>query len=122
MHVGNFLRAELEKRGITKAHAGRMMNKTGTAIEKDFTKPALHQEVIEGWSKFLGINIFKMIANEFEGKPAYPDLSETEPSMVAESSEPIKTSAPEKKEIEILSVNIAVPADKQEAILKLLIS
>lgn len=120
MHLGNFLRTELESRGISKAHAGRMMNKSGTAIEKDFNKEALHQEVIEGWSKFLGINLFKMIANEFEGKPAYADQTESKPSVVKEESDSAKNYAKPKNEIEILSINIAVPADKQEAFLKLL--
>lgn len=121
MHLGNFLRTELERRGITKAHAGRMMNKSGTAIEKDFTKQALHQEVIEGWSKFLGINLFSMIANEFEGKPAYADQTESKPSVVNDSVEPQKM-VTIKNEIEILSINISVPADKQEAFLKLLMT
>ncbi len=120
MHLGQFLKNEMEKRGITNVHAGKIMNKTGSGVAKDFTKEQLTQDVIEEWSKFLGINIFKILADEFEGKPYQP--SEENQLMTAEEETEERQSTAPSQGIEILSVNIAVPQDKKEAILQLLMS
>jgi hypothetical protein len=118
MHLGNFLKIELEKRGLSKAYAGRELNKTGSAIEKDLKKETLHQEVIEQWSKFLDINLFRLLASEFEGSPY--SFQPSPSSQVSEPTEAYQKNSSTQK-IEILSMQIAVPEDKKEQILQLLI-
>ncbi len=119
MHIGNFIKSELEKRGIPKAHAGRVLNKTGSGIDKDLHKDSLHQEVLTQWSRFLGINLFQLIADDFAGK-TYEESKESDVSTVNEDRESFTPSL--KSDLQVLSVNISVPAEKQEAILKLLMS
>jgi Mg/Co/Ni transporter MgtE len=122
MHLGQFIKNEVEKRGMTLTHAGKMMNKSGTGVAKDFTKESLTQEVIKAWSKLLDINIFKILADEYEGK-TYTEVEEdNEPEIFEDSEEPKKMSPINELPIQVVSVNILIPAEKQEAVLKLLMT
>lgn len=120
MHIGNFLSSELKKQRITIAEVAKLVNKSDTGVRKDLEKDSLHQTVIESYAKVLGMNIYRVLAAEYDGKP-YEENEEKNPETVQDSSEPQKITSPTKG-IEVLSVNIAVPADKQEALLKLLMS
>lgn len=121
MHIGNFLLSELKKQRITIAEVAKLVNKSDTGVRKDLEKDSLHQSVIESYSKVLGMNIYKVLAADFEGKD-YEEREDKEPEIFADVEEPKKLAKPTVQGIEVLSVNIAVPADKQEALLKLLMS
>lgn len=118
MHLGNFLSDELKKQGKSIADVAKLVNKTDTGVRKDLGKDNLHQSVIEAYSKVLGMNIYRVLADNYEGKP-YPETEEKPNPELNDSDRP-KLEKPEK--IEVLSVNISIPVDKREAFLNLLLS
>lgn len=133
MHLGQFIKNEMEKRGMTQTHAGKMMNKTGAAVGKDLEKQSLTQEVIKAWSKLLGINIFRMLADEYEGIPyknredGHPDSFEDSPrpeNSLPKEPKPYQAGKKSKQSesIETVSVSFQITPDKKEALLKLLTS
>lgn len=119
MHIGNYLSSELKKQGISVPEVAKLVNKSDTGVRKDLDKDSLHQSVIEAYARVLGINIYRVLAEAYEGKP-YPELSESVHAEVNE--EEVQKFQPASKGIEVLSINLSVPADKQEAFLKLLLS
>ena len=122
MHIGNFLLSELKKQRITIAEVAKLVNKSDTGVRKDLEKDSLHQTVIEAYSKVLGMNIYRVLAAEYEGI-AYEEGPEKEAEVFTDSQDPQKLTKPTSTPgIEVLSVNISVPADKQEAFIKLLMS
>lgn len=121
MHIGNFLSSELKKQRISIAEVAKSVNKSDTGVRKDLEKDSLHQSVIEAYSRVLGMNIYRVLAAEYDGKP-YEEQEEKIMETVQDSAEPQKIIAAASKGIEVLSVNIAIPADKQDAFLKLLMS
>lgn len=122
MHIGNFLLSELKKQRITIADVAKLVNKSDTGVRKDLEKDSLHQTVIEAYSKVLGMNIYKVLAAEYDGI-SYQEQTDSKMEVFADSEEPQALAKPTSSTgIEVLSVNIAVPADKQEALLKLLLS
>jgi hypothetical protein len=118
MHLGNFLSDELKKQGKSIADVAKLVNKTDTGVRKDLGKDNLHQSVIETYSKVLGVNIFRVLADDYEGI-SYPNIEE-KPNPQVGDTERQKLEKPEK--IEVMSVNISIPADKREAFLNLLLS
>jgi len=120
MHIGNFLSSELKKQRITIAEVAKLVNKSDTAVRKDIEKEALHQSVIEAYSRVLGMNIYRVLAQEFEGV-TYEEKEESPTEFFSEKEKPQEL-VPPSKNIEVLSVNISVPADKRQAFLKLLMS
>lgn len=120
MHIGNFLSGELKKQRITIAEVAKAVNKSDTGVRKDLEKDSLHQSVIEAYAKVLGMNIYRVLAEDYEGN-SYPTPEERPHPVVSDQDVPSLQSIPTKG-IEVLSVNIAVPSDKQEAFLKLLMS
>lgn len=122
MHIGNYLSSELKKQGISVPEVAKLVNKSDTGVRKDLEKDSLHQSVIEAYSKVLGVNIYKVLAAEYDGT-SYQESPESNVEIFTDSEEPQKMAKPTSASgIEVLSVNISVPADKQEALLKLLMS
>ena len=120
MHIGQFISSELKKQRFSVAEVASMMNKTDTGVRKDLNKDSLHQSLIESYSKLLGINIYHVLAQEYDGNPyEEKDASEAEVSQVSDTPQEVYTAS---TPIEVLSLNISVPTDKREAFLKLLLS
>lgn len=120
MHIGNFLNSELKRQRISIAEVAKAVNKSDTGVRKDLEKDSLHQSVIEAYAKVLDINIYQVLAADFEGKEYTDQPVKSIPEFREENEEGNNTNPA--KNIEVLSVNISVPADKQEALLKLLMS
>jgi hypothetical protein len=119
MHLGNFILQELKKQKKTIAEAAKAVNKTNTGVRKDLAKESLHQSVIETYANFLGLNLYRVLAEVYEGKP-YKELVDREPDEFKE--QPVTPTLQKPEDPEVLSVNISVPAEKREAFLQLLMS
>lgn len=118
MHIGNFLTTEFKKRKISIADIARKVNKSDTGVRKDLEKDSLHQSVIESYSKVLGLNIYAILAEDYDGKEIDFDGGFEEYSVFNDSVE----STYQKKVCEdnAISITFTVPSSKKEQLIKLL--
>ncbi len=121
MHIGHFIEQELTKQRLSVADVAKELNKSETAVRKDLKKDALHQSVIDGYSRALNINIYELLAQELK------ELNITSPKGIMEvaaepSEEYKKTIRKGKSNGESISVTIQVPASKKAELLNLLTS
>lgn len=120
MHLGKFLENELKRQRISIAEAALLVGKSDTAVRKDLKKAGLHSGVIESFQKILKVNIYQLLADEMDGNiyrvPEVTTAKELKPKQEKEvSKEPADLSV-----IDVISLNITVPVDKKEQILKML--
>lgn len=120
MHLGNYLENELKKQKISIAEAAKLINKTNTAVRKDLKKESLHTSVIDAFQKLLKVNIYQLLADEMDRNiyrvPEVATSQELKPKKEKQvSEEPADLSV-----IDVISLNITVPVDKKDQILKML--
>ncbi|WP_057935825.1 hypothetical protein [Algoriphagus resistens] len=120
MHIGTFLKNEAEKQRLSTADIGEMINKTAQAVRGDFKKSELQMAVLESYAKALNINIYQILAAEWEGTPYSDEGTHT---MISKNDRPQLNAPPtdrKLKNMETVSVTFQIPAAKKEALLKLL--
>lgn len=65
----------MESQRYSVADIAKMVNKTETAVRKDFGKRELHMSVLDAFGKALNFNVYQVLAENWEGQrveePAY---------------------------------------------------
>lgn len=68
MHIGNYLKSVMESQRYSVTEIAKMVNKTETAVRKDFAKSELHMSVLNAFGKALNFNVYEVLAQNWEGQ------------------------------------------------------
>lgn len=118
MHLGIYIENELKNQKISIAEAATFLSKSNTGVRKDFKKESLHSSVIDGFQKLLKVNIYQLLANELD--PNIYRVPNLATSQEVKQEKEVSEETADLSVIDVISLNITVPADKKEQILKLL--
>jgi transcriptional regulator with XRE-family HTH domain len=118
MHIGNFLKDVLKRKRYNMSQIAEKVNKSPAGVKKDLEKDKLSMAVLETYADVLDINIYALLANEWNKTH---DHQEQEAPVATE----IKKSATLKKLVEKadeeIYVTINLRGKKKDSILKILL-
>lgn len=114
MHIGNYLRSVMESQRYSVADIAKMVNKTETAVRKDFAKRELHMSVLDAFGKALNFNVYEVLAQNWEGQRV------EEPTYEYQKPAPKAVEVPQ--QTEAISITFQVDSSKKEQLIALLTS
>ncbi|AWW32406.1 hypothetical protein DN752_20925 [Echinicola strongylocentroti] len=118
MHVGNYLREIAKKKRFSVAELAQKVNKSDTAVRKDFEKDSLHMSVLDSYAQVLGVNIYKVLSRIYDGKEYDDIIGDEEKSMMKEE---IPNNYQKKDEtMSPISVTFQVDPSKKDELIRLL--
>lgn len=110
-HIGELIEKEVSKSGLTPPAFAELVNMTPVGFRKIFSKSTIQAELIESISKALGKNLFKMLAENYDH----------DQGIKSEIHEPISGHGKSVISEGRFSLNIEIPEDKKEELLKLIL-
>lgn len=113
-HIGELVEKEVAKSGMTPPTFADLVNMTPVGFRKIFGKSTIQAELIESISKALGINLFRILADNFD-RDHETGNQLNEPVATYRKSGSNGTISEGK-----FSLNIEVPEEKRSELIKLI--
>ncbi len=113
MHIGNYLKSVMESQRYSVTDIAKMVNKTETAVRKDFAKSELHMSVLNAFGKALNFNVYEVLAQNWEGQTV------SEPTYQYQKP-PSKVIEVPKQQSDSISITFQVDPSKKEKLIELL--
>lgn len=126
MHIGNYLEKIIREKRYPVSDVAKMVNKSETAVRKDFEKKIMNMGAIEAYAKVLHINIYQVLSqvwdmeHDSDSPKEYSVDHAVQETIAQESAPPVQKPKRQIPPVDRLTVSLDITGVKKEEILKLI--
>lgn len=129
MHIGSYLEKIIREKRYPVSDVAKMVNKSETAVRKDFEKKIMNMGAVEAYAKVLNINIYQILSQVWEMEhdtqsPKEYNVDDAVQETIAQEYAQPAPHPPKPRQIppvDRLTVSLDISGDKKEQILKILL-